>query len=259
MGDIQDMASPLKISFCTTCMNRLDDLRITLPANIQANASYPNCEFVLLDYNSTDGLAEWISRKMKHHIESGKLIYYRTDEPKYYSMSHSRNVAFRLASGDIVNNIDADNFTFDGAPCSICFAAWLNEQAILHPAKTVFAKTKQVTIMHGRVGFYKNEFINDLGGYDEDFEGYGHDDQDIVQRALGLGFKIVKWGSSYFYRIQTPPVKKNENLLNDWDETRRKNRELSYRNIESGRFQANKSRQWGKAEVTKNFKETIVL
>jgi len=253
------MASPLKISFCTTCMNRLDDLRITLPANIYANSSYPNCEFVLLDYNSSDGLAKWIRRKMIQHIESGKLIYYRTDEPKYYSMSHSRNVAFKLATGDIVNNVDADNFTFDGAPCSMCFAQWVNEQAVSHTEKTVFAKTRQVTIMHGRVGFYKNEFINDLGGYDEDFQGYGHDDQDIVQRALGLGFNIVKWGSSYFYRIQTPPAKKNVNLLDDWDYTRRKNREMSYNNILSGRFKANENRQWGKAILTRNFSEKVVL
>jgi len=253
------MASPLKISFCITCMNRLDDLMITLPANIHANASYPDCEFVLLDYNSSDGLGEWIRRKMKRHIESGKLIYYRTDEPKYYSMSHSRNVAFKVATGDIVNNVDADNFTFDGAPCSMCFAEWLNEQAQLHPEKTVFAKTKQITIMHGRIGFHKAEFINDLGGYDEGFDGYGHDDQDIVERALGLGFNIVKWGSLYFYRIQTPPDKKNVNLKDDWDETRRRNRELSGRNLLSGRFKANEGRQWGKAVLTKNFKEEVVL
>jgi hypothetical protein len=240
-------------------MNRLDDLMITLPANINANKDYPNLEFVLLDYNSSDGLELWVRRRMIKHIRSGRLVYYRTEEPQYYSMTHSRNIAFKLASGEIVNNLDADNFTFDGTPCSMSWANWINARANEFPQKTVFLKTKQLTILHGRVGFYKNEFIDLLGGYDEDFEGYGFDDQNLVERAVGLGFNLCKWGGSYFYRIETPPKKKDANLLRHWDITRRENRKLSQENLAACMFKANMERRWGKAILMKNFKEKVVI
>ena len=240
-------------------MNRLADLMITLPANIYANEDYPNLEFVLLDYNSSDGLGNWVRRRMMKHIKNGRLVYYRTEDPTHYSMTHSRNVAFRLATGDIVNSLDADNFTFDGKPVSQSWAHWLNDKAEENPEKTVFCKTKQITIMHGRIGFYKKEFVELLGGYNEDFKGYGHDDQDLVERAGGAGFKLVKWGGSYFYRIQTPSEKKDNNLREHWDKTRRENRALSRANLIVGIFKANQARRWGKATVTKNFKEIIEI
>ncbi|GAG26081.1 unnamed protein product, partial [marine sediment metagenome] len=74
------------ISFCTTCMGRLYNLKETLPINFKDNESYPDLEFVILDYNSNDNLGEWMKNNMMHHIESGKVSYYRTTEPKYFSM-----------------------------------------------------------------------------------------------------------------------------------------------------------------------------
>lgn len=247
-----------KISFCTTCMNRLDDLMITLPANINANEDYPDLEFVLLDYNSSDGLGGWIRNKMMRHIKSGRLVYYRTEEPTHYSMTHSRNVAFKLATGDIVNSLDADNFTFDGKPMAMSWASWLNKQANENPENVVFCKTRQVTILHGRIGFYKREFM-ELGGYNEDIKGYGFDDQDLVERAIRLGFKLIKWGGGYFYRIQTPPDKKDSNLSGHWDTMRRENRALSQRNLADGKFIANCGKHWGKATVIRNFKEKVEI
>ncbi len=234
-------------------MNRLEDIMITLPANIGANADYPELEFVLLDYNSSDGLGKWVARKMKKHIDSGRLVYYRAEEPEFYSMAHSRNVAFKVATGDIVCNLDADNFTFDGTPVSLSWATWLGDMADNHPWRTVFCKTKQLTIMHGRIGFWKNEFIELLGGYNEELKGYGFDDQDLAERAVGLGFTLVKWGGSYFYRIQTGSKKKDDNLKEHWDKTRRENRELSRANLAKGIFKANDGRHWGKAALTRNF------
>ena len=54
-------------------MNRLSDLKNTLPRNIEDNKEYDNAEFIVLDYNSTENVEGWIKRKMMHHIKSGKL------------------------------------------------------------------------------------------------------------------------------------------------------------------------------------------
>lgn len=54
----------MKISFCITCMNRLEHLQATLERNIPDNLPEGQVEFVLLDYYSTDGLHEWVRQHM---------------------------------------------------------------------------------------------------------------------------------------------------------------------------------------------------
>jgi len=45
-----------KISFCIVCMNRLHQLSQTLLQNIRDNEDYSELEFIVLDYNSNDGM-----------------------------------------------------------------------------------------------------------------------------------------------------------------------------------------------------------
>ena len=73
-----------RISFCTVAMGRLDHLRQTLPCNIEAASDYPNCEFVLLDYGSRDGLADWVKSYCMPWLDSGKLTYLRIDGPRLW-------------------------------------------------------------------------------------------------------------------------------------------------------------------------------
>ncbi len=232
-------------------MNRAKDLKITLPFNIKANQDYSDLEFVLLDYSSTDDLVPWIKRYMMKHIESGKLVYYYLPDREYYDMCESRNIALRLATGDIVNNLDADNFTADGIPNDRSFARWLSENAV---RKTIFVKSKQLSIIHGRLGFWKDELFDLLGGYDEDLKGYGHDDQDLIERALELGFTLTKFGGRFFYRIETR--EKDINLRRPWDETRRENKIISGEKIRRGEYKAKPGKT---VTVTKNFREEVTI
>ena len=62
-----------QISFCITCMNRLKHLQETLEKNILDNFLVDEVEFVVLDYNSQDGLEEWIAQSMMKYIEMGIL------------------------------------------------------------------------------------------------------------------------------------------------------------------------------------------
>jgi hypothetical protein len=239
-----------KISICTTCMNRTYDLKQTYIKNIEDNIDYPNIEFVLLNYNSEDDMEEWIKANFIKYIDIGILNYYKTTEPKYYEMGHSRNIAFKLANGNIVNNVDADNFINKD------FAKTINLLAQIQPEKAVFCKGKRQ--MHGRLGLYKNEFIN-LGGYDEDLIGYGFDDHSLLYRAMNSGYKMMWWGSICpMSRIKTDRNKKTENMNNkNWKETEKINKEITLNKIKNGQTITNIGRHWGKATVIKNFKEEI--
>lgn len=239
------------VSVCTTCMNRLVDLRQTLPKNIDDNSDYPAVEFVLLDYNSKDGLGEWVQKELGNHIESGKLKYFRTEDPEFYSMTHSRNLAFKLASGAIVNNVDADNFTNPG------FATKINELANQKPNYAIFAKGKRM--LRGRLGFWKHEFIDLLGGYDEEIKDYGHDDWDLINRAYMMGFMLMWWGGQHYGNCGSKKHQTGNMKNPKWKETELRNKIISYEKIIDGKLKANIGKEWGKANIIKNFKDRFVI
>jgi len=251
-----------KISFCTTCMGRLYDLKKTLLLNIKASKSYPNLEFVILNYNSKDGLEEWVKKNMMEHIESERLIYYKTSEPKYFDMSHAKNIVNKLSSGEIVNNLDADNYAFDNRGINnkkipkMSWAHYLNKIANEFPKKAIFIKSNRVP--HGRIGFYKNEFVDVLGGYDENLEGYGYEDFDIVERAIALNFIFCPW-RYYYSRIHTSSEQVNENLKKCHKITKIENLKKAAKNIAKKIFKVNQGKHWGKAKLIKNFKEEIEI
>jgi len=242
-----------KISICTTCMNRLPDLQKTLPKNIEDNLKTydkDKLEFLVLDYNSTKHDVEgWMKSEMMKYIDAGILVYCRTEEPEHYSMTKSRNLAFKYASGDIINNVDADSFTNEG------FAWYLNRLANDRRKHAIFAKGRRM--LRGRLGFWKKEFVDMLGGYDEDIDDYGHDDWDLMDRAWALGFCLMWFSGKYFGRTESKKHQ-TENMFNPrWKETEARNRLISARNIIARKLRANVEKGWGKAKVVKNFTEEL--
>jgi hypothetical protein len=233
-----------KISIVTTCMDRLDDLSQTLPLNIEKNFDGPPVEFVLIDYNS------WIKENMIEYIKDGILNYYRTEEPVGYSMAHSRNIGFRVASGDIVNSVDADNMINSG------FTRYVNKLANQQPHKAIFAKGRRM--LRGRLGFYKAEFVKLLGGYDEQITGNGSEDHDLMHRAFGLGFTLMHYGGQFCTMLPDHRKHQMENFKEkNWRYTEKRNKVLSFFNLTYGIFKANTGVHWGRAHLVKNFKEIV--
>lgn len=241
----QDVKKQYKVSICTNCMGRTEDLKKTYIQNIEDNADYKNTEFVLLNYGSKDDMDIWVFKNLLDYIKAGVLNYYRTNDPEFYSMTHSRNISFKVAKGDVVNNVDADHFTNPG------FATRINELANMFPKKAVFIKSRQKN--RGRIGMFKKEFV-ELGGYDESILGYGFDDHDLLMRAYHSGARIVKFGGE-FYRI-TPGHQRHQQgnyQIRDWRYTQRRNSMLSLLNLYSKRYTANEGHHWGKAHLIHNF------
>ncbi|MXV13895.1 glycosyltransferase family 2 protein [Hufsiella ginkgonis] len=181
-----------RISFCIVCMNRLNQLKETLLRNINNNSGYEELEFVVLNYNSQDGMHEWMIGNMQPYLANGKVSYYHTVEPQKFSHSHAKNMAFKLAKGEIVCNINADHYTGEN------FAKYVNDEFVkdkniilttvdyfktrpdYHPAKDVY----------GKVCLRKNTFMQ-AGGFDETMTDYGFEDWDLVNRVEMAGNKRV--------------------------------------------------------------------
>jgi hypothetical protein len=186
-----------KISFCTVCMNRLHHLKKTLPKNIEDNLDYGNVEFVVLNYGSRDELDVWIKTEMAHHLENGTLKYIKTTIPTTFHMSHSKNVVAKQATGDIICNVDADNYI--GAH----FAAYINRE--YNQDKNIYLAVNHKTARRdccGRICVFKEDFLT-LKGYDESMEGYGFEDNDFWNRMELLGRKIRYIDNVEFLQVIT--------------------------------------------------------
>jgi hypothetical protein len=187
-----------KISVCTVCGNRLPYLSQTLPVNIAENSDSPNLEFVVLNYNSKDGMDEWMKANMKIHMESGLLRYYKTNEPEYFILSHSKNMVTKLATGDIICNIDADNFAGPG------YFRWVEECFNRHGPDTLITTIRRDAIPYrdqgGKLCFTKALF-NAVNGYDESLFGYGMDDVELANRLENAGARRVFIKDEKFLRF----------------------------------------------------------
>ncbi|CAK7065787.1 glycosyltransferase family 2 protein [Bacteroides rodentium] len=186
-----------QISFCITCMNRLKHLQETLEKNILDNFLVDEVEFVVLDYNSQDGLEEWIAQSMMKYIEMGILVYYRTTEPVHYLRSHSRNMVFRLAKGDVVCNLDADNYLGKG------FAEFMLKE-FQEKKKIFYISNLCVRDVFGRICLRKQDFIA-IEGYNEALVGYGFEDAELFDRLLNKGIKHHVFFQKEFYGAVTHP------------------------------------------------------
>ncbi len=181
-----------KISFCVVCMNRLHQLKQTLLQNIKDNEDYDELEFIVLDYNSKDGMENWINANMASYINNGRMVYYKTNDPDKWSPSHSKNLAFKLATGDIICSIWADYYTGKN------FAKYVNDtfsadnNIVITPID--FYKTRKnynpPGDVLGKVCVKKEDFLR-IKGFDERMDRHGFEDYDFINRLEMIGVKRI--------------------------------------------------------------------
>ena len=68
----------MKVSLCTTCKGRLWQLRQTLPQNLLYLDDHS--EIILLDYQSPDGLKDYIYTEHSLALAQGRLKYFQMVE-----------------------------------------------------------------------------------------------------------------------------------------------------------------------------------
>jgi GT2 family glycosyltransferase len=188
-----DLKTQKKISFCITCMNRLHHLKKTLEKNILENYLLNDVEFIVLDYNSSDGLDEWVKVEMEKYITLGILVYYKTNDPKSYNRSHSRNMAFRLSRGELICNLDADNYLGND------FAKKMLK-GLFHNFQSFYTSDCRINDVFGRIVVRRKNFLN-VRGYNEDLSGYGFEDVDLFNRLIKNGLKHLMFSDPEFYNV----------------------------------------------------------
>lgn len=238
------------VSFCITCKDRLHRLKQTLPQNLKDNPG-EDVEFVLLDYSSEDGLEGWVRENMMGEIQTGRLVFFAARGQKWFHMAHAKNCAHRLAQGEILVNLDADNFTGEG------FSEFLKS----HSGFDVMAAPDDPTGSHGRV-CVKREVFNTYRGYDEDFDGYGWDDNDLVDRIRVDGNKVNDILPKQFRLCIGDKDDRSKNYppgLRDLKKSNAANEKASWKNIVEGKTTTNLGRSWGSITVQKNFGEFVAI
>ena len=166
-------------------MNRLYQLKETLPHNLKVIGSFDGVELCLVNFNSQDGLNEYIAENFMHYIESGKLNYFHTKLPQYFHCSIAKNLAHRLGLGGIMYNLDGDNFITENNVEKILGAFDARKGIFLHER---IKKLRNGTC--GRIALRREDFYL-LGGYDEKLLGVSWQDMDLVYRLSRLSLQAL--------------------------------------------------------------------
>lgn len=227
-----------KISFCITCKNRFHQIRETLPLNLADNLPFKDLiEFVVVDFGSNDGLADWVLNSFTNELNSGYLAYYYTDELPFWHASIAKNTAHYMASNELLINLDCDNYTgrFGGK--------FMIKNFIKYGLNIIYHQFSQCygDGTYGRIGITK-AFFEQLGGYDESFEPMGFEDTDLILRAQQIGLIYINGYKPQFTDaiVNSKEDKiRNCNQSMSYDKMNSINNEKSILNIENGKFIAN--------------------
>lgn len=218
----------MKISFCITSMNRNHHIFTTLPKNLKDNINNKNkYEFVLIDFNNNHILKNFILSNFKNQLDNKILNYFHTDELIKFHAPIAKNTAHKLADGDILVNLDSDNFTGINAADFIADIFKNNKNIILHQSNFKFQSGTM-----GRISIHKDNFYK-LGGYNEQLFEMSVQDSDIIHRAKFLGLEYININKN------NDTIKNDKNNKKYYQDMMKVNNIISKFNLKLCRIKAN--------------------
>lgn len=199
----------LEISIVVPTFNRLATLREVLQSLLAQDIPADTHEILVCDSNSTDGTAEFLEQVSSAHRNVRYL------PGAYTGRAMARNAGIRAACGEIVLFNDADivaspqlmriHLERHRERAGIAVVGWEvpvrsyadycskrenpQERASLHPPHR--RKLSWLYFLTGNASVRRKDLLR-VGGFDESFTGYGHED-------LELGFRLQKAGISIVY------------------------------------------------------------
>lgn len=148
----------MRLCIVVTCMGRLETLKLSAPlAWAQRDVTY-----VLVDYSCPQGAGRWV----RENCPMAKVVEVQGE--KVFHLSRARNIGAREADGDALCFLDADVVpSFDFV-----------DQIELGMRPGSFATCLKHS---GFLCVWRDDFER-IGGYDEEYVGYGFEDYDIKYR-----------------------------------------------------------------------------
>jgi glycosyltransferase involved in cell wall biosynthesis len=155
------------VSVVTTCKSRLAHLGLSLPRML----ALPDVEVVVVDYGCPQGAADWVSR------EHPQARVVRVDDDPGFRIARARNLGAAAARGDWLLFLDAD--TLPSAGLIDALAPAIADGAFATAAPRIQELWGALLV--------RREAFEAVGGYDEAFEGWGSEDEDIGERLAEAG------------------------------------------------------------------------
>lgn len=225
-------AESVKLTFCITHKAREEYLKQTLATNLQDNMAQANVDFVLVDFSSDLSVASWVKSAFRNELNSGKLQAYHCAGLPEWHASKAKNCAHSLAQGDILVNLDCDNFTGpEGGQYILRKFLESQEELVLWQNSR-----KKLDGSYGRIALFRSTFY-ELGGYNESFLPMGFQDGDLIKRAEASKVRIERDRNALYNMA----IKHNKFVPKDmtWKKMNEHNQGLSRSNIKAGALIAN--------------------
>lgn len=165
----------MKISYCTTCHERLWQLKETIKHNL-TYTKVGEVEICVLAYNDLT-VEPYLKENYSEYILDGRLKVenYTSDLP--YTCGRVKNFSHAMGTGEVLFNLDADNFIDE------VHGKLLN----LKPYQIFKGRVTTCPGESGRIGLHRTAFER-LGGYRDVGR---NDDGDLVSRALSANMRLV--------------------------------------------------------------------
>lgn len=240
----------MKISFCTTCMDRLFHLEQTYLQSIKNTESYKNKEFILLNYGSkSKDLDDWAICNLKKY---NNIKYFKTEDPVFWCAAHAKNICYKQATGDILINLDCDNILINGY-CEYISNLFNEKNNII-----VASRSSDLNGNNGCCGMIstKKDHFYSVNGYDESFfEGWGVDDTNFQFRCrMHNNLELVTQDIKYNCCISHSNEVRTKNCINKTIFDTKKNSENKlYEIANKKQYIANLNNNWGICNLNRIF------
>ena len=229
-----------KLSFCTTHLERFHQISRTLPANLEDNRKHADIvEFVVVDFikDNNSELWDFVEKNFADDLKSGYLKYFSSHKMPYFHASVAKNTAHRLAQGEILVNLDGDNYTGPNGGSAVIDQFGNSKNVFTHQFSDGYLYGN-----YGRIGYWREDFMA-IGGYDQLMLPMGYQDIDLTKRLEASGKKRISFDDPKFNRAITNDkeyLHKGTGIM-DYGVMNRINQKISEHNIASNCIRANEN------------------